>query len=191
MAALFGVAVSLAATAPDGPMRVIAVALMVVAGLLFVALPLGIVGRSYRRRLAAGRPTVPPTDIAGHGRRSTGAIVHALARHRRITLPVAAAVGVGGLVLAVQVESGAELRDFVPADTDMVRSIESLERNFGGASGRPAQLYVEGDLTDPAVLAALDGAVTTIDAGLPATRSPATRTARSSGASTPPSWRGW
>ena len=62
-----------------------------------------------------------------------------------------------GVVTAFQVETAFELIDFLPSDTDAVQSIEKSDEYFSRAGG-PGYVFVEGNLTEPATLEALEAA---------------------------------
>jgi uncharacterized protein len=125
---------------------------------LFLYLPYRLTLRRNRSAAAAGRPTTDEVKGAGHGFRAAGTVVHFLARWRVFTLPAVALLAVLGLVGASRVESGFEVRDFLSSNTDFVRSLDALERYFGSGGGTSDYVYVEGDLTDPRVLTAIDAA---------------------------------
>jgi len=118
-----------------------------------------------RNRWARVRGKVLHTAHRGsaHGLRPVGSVVHALGRWRIVTIPAAILIGVAGFVTALNVESGFELSDFVSADTDFSRSIALAEDHFPSSGQGNSFIFVEGDLTDPAVLAVLDDSVRQID----------------------------
>jgi predicted RND superfamily exporter protein len=80
-----------------------------------------------------------------------------------ITLPVVAILAVLGLYGASQVESKFELSDFFSSRTDFIQGLERLETHYGSAFGGPAYIYLEGDLTDPATIEAMEAAIDRLD----------------------------
>lgn len=88
-----------------------------------------------------------------------GRFIEAVARRRPIVLAVAAVITAFAAVLAVQVPARFDVEDFFSPDTDFVISLELLDEHVGERNGEPASLYIEGDLTDPAVLAAISSRV--------------------------------
>jgi len=158
VAIIGGLAVALAAVMPQ--MGAAAVAVVIV---LFVALPAGLTRRRNRRAVAKGHAVNAVVHGAAHGLTSAGSVVHGLAAWRRITIPVVLALGAVGLFTALQVESGFELRDFLSSDTSVVQSIDRYGEHFPSNGEGISSVYVEGDLTDPATLAALDEAIGMLD----------------------------
>jgi predicted RND superfamily exporter protein len=81
-----------------------------------------------------------------------------------IALPVAVALGALGIVAALQVGSGFAVTDFLSSGTDFAQSIDRASEHFPSAADGQAMIYIEGDLTEPGTLAAIDAAVAQIDA---------------------------
>jgi predicted RND superfamily exporter protein len=90
-------------------------------------------------------------------------VVHFVARWRVFTLPAVAILAVLGLYGASQVESKFELSDFFSSRTDFIQGLERLEDHYGSAFGGSAYIYLEGDLTDPATIEAMEAAIDRID----------------------------
>jgi predicted RND superfamily exporter protein len=121
--------------------------------------------RTRRRNAHAaqkGRPTTDEVKGAGHGFTAAGTVVHFLARWRVFTLPVVGVLAVAGLYGATQVETAFELSDFFSPKTDFIQGLNRLETHYGSASGGTAYIYVEGDLTDPASIEAMEAAIARI-----------------------------
>ncbi len=130
--------------------------------LVFVAAP-AIVGR--RRRLSetsTSDPAIAPGG--GHGSPLIGSMVHLAARWRYLTLAAFAMLGAVGLAGAVRVESAFEVSDFFSRQTDFIVGLDRLDRYYGDTIGGPAYLYLEGDLTNPATLQAMERTVAKLDA---------------------------
>lgn len=85
-----------------------------------------------------------------------GTISSAVARRRAIVLPVIGVAWIASFFVAVQIEPRFDVKDFFAADTDFVVSLDKLDEHLGQQGGEPAAIYVEGDLTRPEALAALD-----------------------------------
>lgn len=137
----------------------------VAAGLiLLIGLPVAATRRRNRR--AAERGAAVDHDIRGaaHGLEWAGSLVRGLAARRIVTIPIVLIVGAAGLMTALRVESGFELRDFLSSNTGVVQSIDRFETHFPSNGQGGSFIYVEGDLTDPATLLALDDVVGRIDA---------------------------
>ena len=124
---------------------------------LFVALPIRLTRRVYARAAAAGRETGVVIKGAGHGFRAAGDVVHFLARWRVVTIPVTVGLAVLGAIGFTQVESEFTFSDFFSEDSDFIQSLELLDVHLGETGGGGVGLvYVEGDLTQPATLLALE-----------------------------------
>ncbi len=158
-AVIAGLAVALAAVMPA--MGTAAVALLVV---ILAVVPALRTRRRNRRASHRGRPTRPAIRGAAHGLRPVGSVVAGLARYRAVTLPIVVAIGAVGLVTALNVRSGFEINDFLPSNTDFVQSIEKATTHFPSSGEGSSFIFVEGDLTDPNALVALDTAVAELDA---------------------------
>jgi predicted RND superfamily exporter protein len=131
--------------------------------LLAVAIPAWATRRRNRRAARKGKATQPALRGAGHGLKAAGSLTWLVARWRRITLPVASVLGVVALVTALGVHSGFEINDFLSSDTDFAQSIERTTAHFPSSGEGSSFIFVEGDLTDPAALAALDSTVAALD----------------------------
>ena len=91
--------------------------------------------------------------------RPIGAAVAGVARRPGIVLPLALVVTVAMATFAVQVPTEFDVEDFFSADTDFVIGLDLLDEHVGDRGGEPAQIYVEADLADPAVLAQVAAAI--------------------------------
>jgi predicted RND superfamily exporter protein len=82
-----------------------------------------------------------------------------------VTIPVTLALAILGAIAFTAVDSEFSFTDFFPEDSDAIQSLELFEDNYGESSGiGSGYIYVEGDLTQPDTLAALDDAVAKLDA---------------------------
>lgn len=126
--------------------------------LLFIYLPFRWTRRRNRRAAAAGQPVIDEVKGVGHGLRSAGFVVHFLARWRVVTIPVVVVLAIIGVVAALQVTSQFQFSDFLASDSDAVRGIDKSEFHFESIGG-VGYIYVEGDLTSPETLLALEGAL--------------------------------
>ena len=159
VAIITGLAVTLGAVMPS-----IGAAAMAVVMLLLVALPTWATRRRNRKAAANGRPVSDEIKGAAHGLAAAGSLVRSLAARRIVTVPVVLVIGALGLVTALNVKSGFELKDFLASDTDVVQSIERFGSHFPSSGEGDSIVFIEGDLTDPATLEAIDAAVAQIDA---------------------------
>ncbi|MDH3731588.1 MAG: hypothetical protein OES13_10795, partial [Acidimicrobiia bacterium] len=132
---------------------------------LFLYLPIRLTRRIYAKAAAAGRPTGIVIKGAGHGFRAAGDVVHFLARWRVVTIPVTIALAVLGAIGFTQVESAFSFEDFLSEDSDTIQSLNLFEDHFGQTAGLGSGfIYIEGDLTQPDTLAAIDNVDAELDA---------------------------
>ncbi len=89
-----------------------------------------------------------------------GTLVSILARRSKLVVPAALALSVVAAVFAVRVPAEFDVEDFFSADSGFVVALNEVDQHVGARGGEQAQLYVEGDLTDPAALAMLQDRVT-------------------------------
>jgi predicted RND superfamily exporter protein len=137
----------------------IGVIIFAIFALLFIYLPYRLTLRRNARAVAKGRPMSDEIKGAGHGLRAAGTIVHFLARWRVITVPIVAFLAVVGVWAAFQVDSEFQLKDFLPEDSDPIVSLDKLDEHFGQSTGGTGFIYVEGDLTDPSTILAMERAL--------------------------------
>ncbi len=108
-----------------------------------------------RRAAEATRPAVDVELAEGR----LGAVIGRLVARPtgRPVLVVAAALAITAVaaVFAVRVPAEFDVEDFFASDTDFVVGLDQLDAHVGERGGEPALLYVEGDLTDPQILAAV------------------------------------
>jgi predicted RND superfamily exporter protein len=158
VAIVAGVVVSMTAMLP----QMGAIALLIFLG-LFVLLPIRLTRRRNVRVVEKGRPVTDEIKGAGQGFKAAGTVVHFLARWRVFTLPVVGALAIAGVYGATQVETAFELSDFFSPKTDFIQGLERIETHYGSATGGSAYIYVEGDLTDPASIEAMEAAIDRLD----------------------------
>jgi predicted RND superfamily exporter protein len=132
--------------------------------LFLIYLPFRLTVRRNGRAADAHRPLTDEVRGSGHGFKAAGTVVHFLARWRVFTLPAVAVLAILGVIGASQVERGFEVKDFFSSNTDFVISLDKLEQNWGSGGGDFDYIFVEGDLTSPQTLIALESAQAQIDA---------------------------
>ena len=129
------------------------VVLTVVTILSTVAVPVLV-----RRRRDANEPAVGDLPLDHAESAMAGRIGRAIAAptRRPVTVVALAAVVTGlAVVPATRVPAEFDVEDYFSSDTDFVVSLDQLDEHVGERGGEPALVYVEGDLTDPAALAAI------------------------------------
>ena len=131
---------------------------------LLLYLPYRVTKRRNLRAAEAGKPLTEEIKGAGHGFRAAGNVVHFLARWRVITIPAVVALAIVGAIGAFQVEEAFEIKEFFKPSSAFIQSLDKLEELYEPSSGGGDYIYVEGDLTNPDTLQAMEGAIAAIDA---------------------------
>ncbi len=134
-------------------------AVLVVYALLFMYVPFRWVRRRNRRAAARGVEVSDAVKGVGHGLHFAGYLCHFMARWRVVTIPVVVVLAILGLWGALQVRSDFAFTDFLSSRSDLVRSFDRQEHHFGDLGVGTGYIYVEGDLTDPTTLQAMQDAV--------------------------------
>ena len=159
VAVVGGLAVALAAV-----MTATGIGALVVVLLVLIVGPAVLTRLRNNRAARAGRTIQDQQLGAAHGLPAAGTFVWFLARWRWVTIPVALVFGAIALMAALQVKSGFEITDFLSSDSDFATSVDRAGEHFPSSGQGSSFVLVEGDLTSPEALAALDGAVDMLDA---------------------------
>lgn len=160
-------------------------ALLVLSVVLTIALPLSIVRRRARHQPAnTPAPDAPPplrdmapdmapemapdvtadvTVEATAGGALLGRIVASVADRRRVVLPAAAAITIVAVALAVRLDATFDVQDFFNRSSDFVVSIDTLDERFADTLGETSTIVIEGELAQPAALAAIDDLVSRLE----------------------------
>jgi hypothetical protein len=107
--------------------------------LAFVVLPYRILRR--RAADAEGSALSEPKKLRG---RWIGSAVAAVARRRRVVLPIVLITWVAAIAVAVQIEARFDVKDYFWGDTDFVVGLDKLDEQIGQQGGEPADIYLEG-----------------------------------------------
>lgn len=124
-------------------------------GVLFLAVPLLVLGR----RRSAAKQAAEPSLSSGASWAFVGRLVTWFARHRRIVLPTAAALTIACATMAIRVQPRFDVKDFFAPDSDFVVGLDKFDEHVGARSGELVTVYVEAALTEPHALQALSSAV--------------------------------
>ncbi|MGI9603888.1 MAG: efflux RND transporter permease subunit [Acidimicrobiales bacterium] len=124
---------------------------------LLVYVPMRATRRIYARAAVDGRPTGTVIKGAGHGFKAAGDVVHFFARWRVVTIPVTVGLAILGVIGFTQVDSEFTFSDFFSEDSDFIQSLDQLDTHLGSTDGGGSGfIYIEGDLTQPDALLAID-----------------------------------
>ncbi len=116
------------------------------------ALLLRRIGPSERQE--SDHPSQSPFTQAAD--RWVSTIVTTLARMKYLVILVALAATIMAGILAFRLEPRFDVKDFFDRNSDLVVSLDLLDRHVGALGGEPATLYIEGDLADPGAVTAMD-----------------------------------
>jgi predicted RND superfamily exporter protein len=84
-----------------------------------------------------------------------GSVVGWFASKRSIVLPVAGVITISAGFLAIQVPTEFDVNDFFAADSEFVVALDKIDEHRAERGGEPAMIYIETDLTNPAVVGRL------------------------------------
>ena len=86
-------------------------------------------------------------------------IVTAIARYKVLVLVAALTITVISGFFAYRLDPKFDVKDFFDRNSDLVVSLDKMDRHVGQSSGEPALFYIKGDLADPGVLASIESFV--------------------------------
>lgn len=110
-----------------------------------------------RRASRVEKPAAaPPATEASQADGWLVALVVGLARQRLVVLPVTAVITAVAVFYAMKLEGTFDVKDFFKSDSDFVVGLDKLEEHVGEEGGESAIIYVQGDLTDPKSLLAIN-----------------------------------
>jgi len=135
-----------------------ALAILAAYVIMGIAVPLALMRLDARRasRATAGAGPESPSVDAKRPGWSLGDAVVALARRPLAVLAVAAAITAVSAFYALKLEATFDVKEFFKSSSDFAVSLDQIEVHRGRTGGEPAIIYVEGDLADPAALAAIE-----------------------------------
>jgi predicted RND superfamily exporter protein len=109
-------------------------------------------------RKARGRDDSTGESASTTKRASTGIterIVGQVVENHYIVIGLTAVVTALAVWMALRLESTFDVKDFFASDSDFVVSLDQIDKHVGDRGGEPASMLIEGDLSDPVVIAAL------------------------------------
>ena len=128
--------------------------------ILGLAIPVALMRLDAWRAKAPAESAVhepsPSQSGAASRRWSLEGLVVALARWRLAVLPLTAVITVISAYYALQLDATFEVKDFFKRDSDFAVGLDKLEKHLGESGGEPAIIYIQGDLSDPAALSAIE-----------------------------------
>jgi len=83
-------------------------------------------------------------------------VVTGMARYRFLVLLVMAGITAASVVLALRLEPDFDVKDFFDSKSDFVVGLDKLDEHIAGRSGEPSVIYIQGNLTNPQALTALN-----------------------------------
>ncbi|UCG55107.1 MAG: MMPL family transporter, partial [Dehalococcoidia bacterium] len=90
-------------------------------------------------------------------------LIGGLARYRFLVLPIIIGVTIVAIIFATKLEATFDVKDFFDSKSDFVVSLDMLDEHFAETGGEPGIIYVEGELTDPKALTAIDQFILKVD----------------------------
>ena len=139
----------------------IGAALAVLAAFLILGLtvPLALMRLDARRGTPASvnpspAPVSPESGTWARRLRLDNVVV-GLARRRLAVLPITIVVTAVAAFFAFQLDATFDVKDFFKSNSDFVVGLDKIDEHFGKSEGEPATIYVQGDLSDPSALDAL------------------------------------
>jgi predicted RND superfamily exporter protein len=172
VAALSGTAVILMVAANAA----VGVGVLAAAMLMFLGVPVLVLSRRSRRSGVASEapaPTASPTSasgITGETVPGTSAperllerVIVQLARYPFAVLAVTAVLTVVAGYFAFKLDATLDVKDFFDSNSDFVVSLDKIDEHVAERSGEPAEILIEGDLSDPASLGAIRGFIERLD----------------------------
>ena len=140
----------------------IGAALAVSAAFLILGLTVPLAFMKLEARRARSASEAPAGDLTptemGQERESSSLVPPLMALAYRWPLVLAAAAVVTAVTgfYATKLEATFDVKDFFKTDSDFVVSLDKIDVHYGETGGEPAIIYIQGDLTDPAALGAID-----------------------------------
>ena len=133
------------------------VVVLVVASAGFLAIPVLMMRRRNRGLGPQDDSTAAIFTRPGEARPSWLAlVVTGIARYRTLVLLVMAGITAASVVLALRLEPDFDVKDFFDSKSDFVVGLDKLDEHIAGRSGEPSVIYIQGNLTDPQALTALN-----------------------------------
>ena len=82
-------------------------------------------------------------------------LVVKVAQKRALVLPLVAVITAAAVFFTLRLEAQLDVKEFFDSDSDFVVSLDKIDEHVGTTQGEPGVIYVEGDLSSPRPLAAL------------------------------------
>ncbi|MBN1389775.1 MAG: MMPL family transporter [Candidatus Thermoplasmatota archaeon] len=90
------------------------------------------------------------------GSRSLGDSVLWVAKRKRFVIPVALVFSLIMVYFALHLQAQLDVKEYFDPTSDVVVSLDKMDEYAGDKGGEPAYIYIEGDLSNPAVLDAIN-----------------------------------
>ncbi len=133
------------------------VVVLVVASAGFLAIPVLMMRRRNRGLRPQDDSTAAIFTRPEEARSSwLASVVTGMARYRILVLLVMAGITAASVVLALRLEPDFDVKDFFDSKSDFVVGLDKLDEHIAGRSGEPSVIYIQGNLTNPQALTALN-----------------------------------
>jgi len=93
----------------------------------------------------------------GKGSALLGRTVLGIAKRKYVVIIIVLLFSIFTSYLAVQLQAQLDVKEYFDPTSDVVVSLDKMDLYAGDKGGEPAYIYIEGDLSDPAVLDAIQG----------------------------------
>ena len=136
----------------------IGVITLLVAGLIFIGIPVTYLSMSNNKTQAKRQPVSKKlsSSPASHGLTScVEKIVITATSHSPAVLVITAVVTALSVFFALKLEPTFDVKDFFDPKSDMVIGLNKVDEHVGDKGGEPGIAYIKGDLTDPNAIAAI------------------------------------
>ncbi|MBT7080423.1 MAG: MMPL family transporter, partial [Chloroflexi bacterium] len=146
-----GILILVAVSAPIGT------AILLITIALFVGLPLWYIQNKNLGQIS--ETVAQPQKMSANTDASQGwfpNLIASIARYRVWVISVAVALTIGATIFAFKLEASLDAKDFFKSSSDFVVSLDKMDIHGGDQGGEGATIYIEGDLTDPGALSAMN-----------------------------------
>ena len=134
------------------------VAILLGAPIVYVLAPLLITRWRQSRKGAQPMPSQPEeaSSVSPAASGFLSSAIVGMARRRILVLPAIAALTAFAIIFAIRLDATFDVKDFFDNKSDFVIGLDKLDEHYGEKGGEGGVVYIEGDLTAPESLQAID-----------------------------------